>query len=177
MSQWTARYSPEQKEKIWRLRRVDALPWKQVIAKCGEGDDELPGFGLPMNSARHIVERLDQERLGRPQRLGDLEPQEALRSVYQRVLGVVDREMCAIERRRVGTRDVERIQKLVKLVREVRPLADTLQPPPRSPDARPIGRPDVWSELLREQEEGSNGGQEPSGAEGEGVLSVAPQDA
>jgi hypothetical protein len=100
----------------------------------------LPPFEPPVASIRHYARVVKQRRAGKASsEAAKLPPRDAVESVRQRLIRMVDLELAFEERKRNGKRDLERIRQLGRAAREAAALPELNAPRPRAPDAQPGG--------------------------------------
>jgi hypothetical protein len=101
----------------------------------------LPPFEAPVSSIRHYARTVaKQRRAGKASsEAAKLPPRDAVESVRQRLIRMVDLELAFEERKRNGKRDLERIRQLGRAAREAAALPELNAPRPRAPDAQPGG--------------------------------------
>jgi hypothetical protein len=100
----------------------------------------LPPFEAPVSSIRSYARTVRQRRAGKASsEAAKLPPRDAVESVRQRLIRMVDLELAFEERKRNGKRDLERIRQLGRAAREAAALPELNAPRPRAPDAQPGG--------------------------------------
>jgi hypothetical protein len=119
----------------------------EVKAAAEAGTARAPRWDTPptLRSPRlvHPVitrESVRQRRAGKASsEAAKLPPRDAVESVRQRLIRMVDLELAFEERKRNGKRDLERIRQLGRAAREAAALPELNAPRPRAPDAQPGG--------------------------------------
>jgi hypothetical protein len=100
----------------------------------------LPPFEPPVASIRHYARVVKQRRAGKASsEAAKLPPRDAVESVRQRLIRMVDLELAFEERKRNGKRDLERIRQLGRAAREAAALPELNAPRPPSPGSKAAG--------------------------------------
>jgi hypothetical protein len=114
-------------------------PPKRGLLERSDGT-RLPPFEAPVSSIRSYARTVRQRRAGKASsEAAKLPPRDAVESVRQRLIRMVDLELAFEERKRNGKRDLERIRQLGRAAREAAALPELNAPRPRAPDAQPGG--------------------------------------
>jgi hypothetical protein len=135
------KYSHAQREAIasaWNDRGV--RPAKRVVelARAGELTDsngeKVPGFEIPEGTIRSLARHARRRRRGEIRSpLSEAAPRDAIEIIRRRMVNMIDGEMAFEERKRVGTRDAERMRQLCRAALEAARLPGPTDPRPPSP--------------------------------------------
>lgn len=134
---WERKWTDDQKEAVavaYVDRKLGSYKRIAQLAAAGEltlGETALDPFPMPVNTIKGEVSALRKRRAGlvKTELAGQADAIEVLR---RRLIAVADAELRALERRKVGNRDMERHRQIARAVREAAaiPLPGDKRPAP-----------------------------------------------
>lgn len=103
-------------------------------------DRSLEPFDMPVASIGTYASRLRKRRRERSSgELAELPPRDATERLRRRLVNLADRELAALENRKAGQVDPERLRQTARAVREISALPGPTDPAPPAPGQRVNG--------------------------------------
>jgi hypothetical protein len=138
------KYSHAQADAIasaWNDRGIRPARRVAELARAGElttpDGDTLPGFEIAEGTIRSLARHARRRRRGQiTSPLSEASPRDAIEIMRRRMANMIDGEMAFEERKRVGSRDAERLRQLNRALLELARLPGPTAPRPSSPATR-----------------------------------------
>lgn len=145
-----AKFSPEQRDAVahaYEDRRIRPARRVAQLASLGELTTSdgtiLPPFKISIDYIRDLAADLRRRRLGhKTSQLAALPPRDAIEHLRRRLVNAADAELQTLERQKPGTRDLERLRQIGRLIREAQAIPPPTEPRPPAPGARANGQRD-----------------------------------
>jgi hypothetical protein len=146
MPAFAEKYAHEQREAVGFARVERNLKACEVVELAAKGALTFNGrpvepFEIGENYVRSIGSRYKARRAGRiTSDLAKVPPRDAIEALRVRLVSVADQELTALERSKVGERDMERHRQITRCVREAAALPGPKDPRPAAPGANTHGQ-------------------------------------
>jgi hypothetical protein len=138
------KYSNEQTDAVasaWNDRGIRPAKRVSELAAAGELTtplgDKLPAFEIPEGTIRSLARHARRRRRGEIHSpLSEAGPRDAIEILRRRMANMIDGEMAFEERKKIGSRDVERLRQLNRALLELARLPGPTDPRLASPATR-----------------------------------------